>query len=221
MTQIDELKAFTETGAFAGLSTKAQQEVLDQISRLEAQRQEQETDAIVQAIVRSVAPLAKETTLEATFRVDIANGQVVVSPIARATAPRLRTAYSSGRCREAVLKAFLWLSEHRLLDRLAPYISQKGNRPERSLNRDGVFALPNILLASDLDDVRERNVGTSRWFTHEFYINGTRMFLSNQWRDKVGQGLQLPVFNQLLKTVYPGTIVIEKENKTYYVRPCP
>ena len=126
--------------------------------------------------------------------------------------------YHTKRVNHFVLEVFKRLNAKGVLNDLAPFLTQIADHPNRCLKKSGVFDLGNILIATTKEDIDKRNEDTIRWFSEPFQIDGNTMYLSTQWRNDGGKGLQFSVFKKMLSMVYPGMFEINEKGKDLYLK---
>ncbi len=119
--------------------------------------------------------------------------------------------FSTKKINNLVLRVFRAMEHNNQLDVLAPYIISVGKHPNRTIVKQGVFRLPNILIKNSPSDIISRNSEKIRWFTNPFTIKGETYFLSTQWRNKGETNLQLNEFIKMLEDLFPGYYTIREE----------
>lgn len=85
------------------------------------------------------------------------------------------------------------------LDAIVPYASSSS---PIKVSKRSTFKLTGMFLESTLDDVKERNLGHTRWFEDQFTLGERNVFLSTQWNANGEYQLTLDGFIKMIQTCY-------------------
>ena len=105
-----------------------------------------------------------------------------------------------------VLSVIQYLDKIDGLDAIVPYA---GSSSPIKVSKRSTFKLTGMFLESTLDDVKERNLGHTRWFEDQFRLGDRNVFLSTQWNANGDYQLTLDDFIKMIQCCY-GTEYIYK-----------
>lgn len=102
--------------------------------------------------------------------------------------------------RDFVLSVVRYLNSIDKLNSIIPYLSF--NRSSIKVSKEDCFSLTGMFIETTIDDIRNRNIGTSRWFENEFKLGEKTVYLSTQWNSSGSFQLTLDDFVKMIQCCY-------------------